>query len=247
MLLTEVPLNPLVNREKAAELLFETFNVPALFIAPQAILSLYASGRTTGVVLDSGDGVSHVVPVYEGFALPHAITRTDVAGRDVTDQLQLLLRRSGYNLQTSAEKELVRHIKEEKCYVAYNPRKEEEHPPHADSYRLPDGTSLMVGVGGGSGCSHPISCLFHHPSVSATPPPTLPFPPFSQHPPNQIGAERFRAPEILFRPELVGSEEKGTYADVCEGSRGGASLHADSHPHPQPQQQACTSAWSGAS
>lgn len=89
MLLTEAPLNPLANRERAAEVLFETFNVPALFVAPQAILSLYASGRTTGVVLDSGDGVSHVVPVYEGFALPHAITRTDVAGRDVTDQLQV--------------------------------------------------------------------------------------------------------------------------------------------------------------
>jgi centractin len=89
VLLTEAPLNPVINREKAAEVLFETFNVPALFVAPQAILSLYASGRTTGVVLDSGDGVSHVVPVYEGFALPHAITRTDVAGRDVTDQLQV--------------------------------------------------------------------------------------------------------------------------------------------------------------
>lgn len=172
VLLTEAPLNPLTNREKAAEVLFETFNVPALFIAPQAILSLYASGRTTGVVLDSGDGVSHVVPVYEGFALPHAITRTDVAGRDVTDQLQLLLRRSGRNLQTSAEKEVVRQIKEEKCYVSFNPRKEEETPPHADAYQLPDGVTLMV------------------------------------------GAERFRAPEILFRPELIGSEEKGVHECV---------------------------------
>lgn len=98
MLLTEAPLNPLTNREKAAEVLFEAFNVPALFVAPQAILSLYASGRTTGVVLDSGDGVSHVVPVYEGFALPHAITRTDVAGRDVTDQLQVISEGEGVDV-----------------------------------------------------------------------------------------------------------------------------------------------------
>ena len=81
VLLTEAPLNPTKNREKAAELFFENFNVPALFISIQAVLSLYASGRTTGVVLDSGDGVTHAVPIYEGFAMPHAIQRIDLAGR----------------------------------------------------------------------------------------------------------------------------------------------------------------------
>ena len=89
VLITEAPLNPVSNREKAAEIFFETFNVPSFFVSPQATLSLYASGRTTGLVLDSGDGVTHAVPVYEGFSLPHAITRSDVAGRDVTDYLMV--------------------------------------------------------------------------------------------------------------------------------------------------------------
>lgn len=92
VLLTEAPLNPRINRERSAELFFETFNVPALFISMQAVLSLYATGRTTGVVLDSGDGVTHAVPIYEGFALPFSIVRSDIAGRDVTRYLKLLLR-----------------------------------------------------------------------------------------------------------------------------------------------------------
>ncbi|CAO2607875.1 Actr1b [Lemmus lemmus] len=112
VLLTEAPLNPSKNREKAAEVFFETFNVPALFISMQAVLSLYATGRTTGVVLDSGDGVTHAVPIYEGFAMPHSIMRVDIAGRDVSRYLRLLLRKEGADFHTSAEFEVVRTIKE---------------------------------------------------------------------------------------------------------------------------------------
>lgn len=91
VLLTEAPLNPRQNRDVAAQIFFETFNVPAFFTSVQAVLSLwveidptdprYSTGRTTGIVLDSGDGVTHAVPVFEGFSMPHAIQRIDLAGR----------------------------------------------------------------------------------------------------------------------------------------------------------------------
>eukprot|EP01105_Mastigella_eilhardi_P024231 TRINITY_DN6288_c2_g1_i3.p1 TRINITY_DN6288_c2_g1~~TRINITY_DN6288_c2_g1_i3.p1 ORF type:complete len:287 (+),score=70.19 TRINITY_DN6288_c2_g1_i3:343-1203(+) len=140
VLLTEPPLNPRKMREKAAELFFETFNVPAFFVALQSILSMYASGRTTGIVLDSGDGVTHAVPIVEGFAIPHAVLRSDLAGRDVTDHLMWLLRKSGYSFYTSAEKEIVRTMKENVCLVTDKEKKLVPQP-----YKLPDGSTIELG------------------------------------------------------------------------------------------------------
>jgi len=148
VLVTEPPLNPRANREKMAEIFFETFNVPALFVSMQAVLALYASGKTTGTVLDSGDGVTQCVPMYEGFALPHSIRRIDLAGRDVTNQLKLLLRKAGTSFTTSAETQIVRQIKEERCYVAFDPVKEEEEwggMAASKSFRLPDGKPIQIG------------------------------------------------------------------------------------------------------
>ena len=150
VLLTEAPLNPRSNRERMGEIMFETFNVPALYVATQAVLSIYASGRTTGCVIDIGDGVSHIVPIFEGFALSHAIQRIDLAGRDVTTYLQRLLRQKGISLITSAEMEIVRDVKEKLCYVAYDPEKEimlsKKVAGMEKSYMLPDGETISIGV-----------------------------------------------------------------------------------------------------
>ncbi|GMF69740.1 unnamed protein product [Aspergillus oryzae] len=134
ILLTEPPMNPLKNREKMAEVMLEGYNF---------------GGLSSGVVVDSGDGVTHIIPVYESTVLNHHIRRLDVAGRDVTRNMIALLLRRGYALNRTADFETVRQIKEKLCYVSYDleldKKLSEDTTVLVESYTLPDGRVIRVG------------------------------------------------------------------------------------------------------
>ena len=197
ILLTEPPLNPRDNREKMAEIMFETFRVPALYVGMQALLSAYAVGKMTGLIVDLGDGVCHAVPIYEGYVIRHAIQRSNIGGRDITAYLsRLLMHHRGIALTTTAEKEIVRDIKEKLCYVSLDPeadlaaiygeteRVKEYYagaPPEAAAakpepaeYTLPDGRTIT------------------------------------------LLEERFLAPEVLFSPGLIGRDEPPVHEIVFD-------------------------------
>merc|ERR1712193_351616 len=150
ILLTEPPMNPHRNREKMIEVMFEKYGFDSAYISIQAVLVLYAQGLLTGVVVDSGDGVTHGVPVYDGFALPHLTKRLDVAGRDVTKYLIKLLQLRGYYFNRTADFETVRQIKEKLCYVGHDMDLERklalETTILVEPYELPDGRIVRVGA-----------------------------------------------------------------------------------------------------
>uniref|UniRef100_A0A6B2L6J8 Actin-related protein 2 n=1 Tax=Arcella intermedia TaxID=1963864 RepID=A0A6B2L6J8_9EUKA len=149
ILLTEPPLNPTKNREQMIQRMFEKYQFQGLYIAIQAYLTLYAQGLLTGVVVDSGDGVTHIVPVYEGFSLPHHTARINIAGRDVTQHLINLLLLRGYAFNRTADFETVRQIKEKLCYVGYDLKLENQLALDTTvlvaKYKLPDGRVIKLG------------------------------------------------------------------------------------------------------
>eukprot|EP01065_Artemidia_motanka_P018237 TRINITY_DN21559_c0_g1_i1.p1 TRINITY_DN21559_c0_g1~~TRINITY_DN21559_c0_g1_i1.p1 ORF type:complete len:393 (+),score=103.41 TRINITY_DN21559_c0_g1_i1:78-1256(+) len=180
-LVTEAPMNPKRNREKMLELLFEKFEVPALYVQIQAVLSLYECGRSEGVVVDSGDGISHTVPVYDGRVVSGAVQRMEVAGRDLTEwMVELLNADQERRFTTSADREIAKAIKEKYCYLesdfdAAHAKWDEDNTAfdevvtHEDIAALPDGETVTV------------------------------------------GRARFACPEALFEPALMDRECKGIH------------------------------------
>merc|ERR1712070_730626 len=148
VLLTEAPMNPPKNREKMVQIMFEHYGFEAIHVDMQAVLVLYSQGLMSGTVLDCGDGVSHVLPVFNGFLLPTCTERLDVAGRHLTQRLIDLLVKRGYSFNRSADLETARMIKDKYCYVALDRDQEEklasETTSVTETLTLPDGSEITL-------------------------------------------------------------------------------------------------------
>eukprot|EP00913_Durusdinium_trenchii_P031845 g29823.t1 len=176
VLQTEAALNPPRNREKMVEIMFERYGFSGVNVSVQAILALNSRGLQSGFVVDSGDGVTHLVPVTEGYLEPALVQRVNLAGRHVTEQLMKLLVGQGHPLNSTTDFETVREVKQKLCYVAYDPEAEKKLARETTlvdrQYVLPDSRTMRV------------------------------------------GAERFLAPEILFKPALAGHGDTDGLADL---------------------------------
>ena len=148
ILVTEAPLNPISNKKTICEILFEQLGVKAMNIEAQAKCSLFCEGIDSGVVLDSGDGVTHCIPISEGNILRYNIERLDIAGRHITQYLIRLLQRKGYSFNSSADFEFVRYLKEKYCFVSNDierDRKLERETTYYNSFHLlPDETRIHI-------------------------------------------------------------------------------------------------------
>lgn len=180
VLLTEPPYNPRKAREEMVQIMFESYGVPCLNISIQGVLALLGQGRTTGLVVDSGEGVTHTIPIFDGYCLPHCINRLDLAGRELNSLLAKLLAQGppgemghGICLTTTIEQHCVRQMKEELCYVSMDPNTESEVAEQA-IFKLPDGRQV------------------------------------------KLKDERWKCPEALFNPVLVGLESQGVAGLVSD-------------------------------
>ena len=178
ILITEPLLNPYINREKIASALFENLSAPAIFFASQPILSLFSTSNTSGVILESGEGVTQSCVVYEGYSIPNSYIRNNYGGRDVTEYFQTLLKKQGYSFSTTSEFEIVRKMKEEICFTAIG-----------NSNSVLSNMSGHLDLGGNKNKSES-SNTYNLPDGNAI----------------KIGEEKCIAPEILFNPSIIGSE-----------------------------------------
>ena len=191
VLMTEPPLNSPENREYTAEIMFESFNVPSLYIAVQAILALaasWASGRSTdnktpltGVVVDAGDGVTHAIPVVDGYVITSAIRSIPIAGREITVFLQQMLKERETTIPASELGDIVKCVKEQQCYIC---------PDIVEEFKRFD----------------------QEPKKYFTKGPVTGAKSYSY----ELGYERFLAPEIFFSPEMASADIAAPLPDLVD-------------------------------